>query len=507
MEIRRCIRNEKKGVGVSIVSYALDIMLFERNAIRKVAFLGLMAIAFALPLVGGAPSTLVVQDGVLFDAVKGVMLPHRTILIAAGHIQSVGSLEQPIKTPTGAQVIDARGKFIIPGLIDAHVHLVHVLDFAHLTGDEILPLFLANGVTALRDVGDNVVAEKLIARYAQAHPESCPRVFLCSPLIDGEPPYHRDNGVSWAVTDPAEVPPFVKDMAAWGVTTLKIYVGIKRPVGRVVIEEGHRHNLVVTAHLGAYSAQDAVEDGIDCLEHIWSVFNYILPTQAPEVPSPEEGQKMQPSELEARELRRLEARANVDLGNPKAQALTASLVEHKVMVDPTLVVYQNMLLLPDLPEVYNNPDNALVPERLRKFWPTYTPRVRPQTRELRSKEFRKYQDLTGLLNQAGVTLLAGTDTPEPYVPPGFSLHQELELLVNSGLTPAATLQAATINNARALKKGDELGSIDEGKWADMVILNANPLEDIRNARNIYMVIRGGVVVSKPKTLLQSVPKQ
>ena len=492
---------------MSSVSCALSIRFFKTTAIRKAAFAGLMAIASALPLLGGDPFELVVQDGVLFDAVEGVMLPHRTILIAAGHIRGVGSLEQPIKIPAGARVIDARGKFIIPGLIDAHVHLVHVLDFAHITGDEILPLFLANGVTTLRDVGDNVVAERLIARYAEAHPESCPWFFLCSPLIDGEPPYHRDNGVSWAITDPAQVPALVKDMAAWGVTTLKIYVGITRPVGRVIIEEGHRSGLVVTAHLGSYSAQDAVEDGIDCLEHIWSVFNYILPPDAPQEPGSEERSKMPPSELEARRLRILESRANVDLGNPKARSLIASLVEHKVMVDPTLVVHHNMLLLPDLPDVYANPDNAFVPERLRAFWPTYTPQVSPQTRELRSKEFRKYQELTGLLNQAGVTLLAGTDTPEPYVPPGFSLHQELELLVNSGRTPTATLQAATINNARALNKGDELGSIDEGKRADLVILDANPLEDIRNTRKIYMVIREEVVVSKPQTLLRAVPKQ
>jgi len=478
---------------------------FKTTVVRKSAISTLVVIAISSPLPAGVSSTLVIQGGTLFDSAKGVLLPHRTILIRAGSIQTIGSPEQPLKIPVGARVIDARGKFTIPGLIDAHVHLVHVLDFAHVTGDEILPLFLANGVTTVRDAGDNVVAEELIGRYAEAHPGLCPRVFRCSPFIDGEPPFHRDNGVSWGVTDPAQVPAFVKDMAAWRVTTVKLYVGINRPLGRLVIEEAHRSNLVVTAHLGNYSAQDAVEDGIDCLEHIWSVFNYIFPPDAPQVPSLEEQHKMQPADLEAEELRVLKSRANVDLANPKARGLIASLVQHKVLVDPTLVVYQNMLLLPDLPEVYDNPYNALVPERLRRFWPTYTPSVRPQTREFRSKEFRKYQDLTGLLNQAGVALLAGTDAPEPYVPPGFSLHQELELLVNSGLTPAAALQAATINNARALRKGDELGSIDKGKRADLVILDANPLEDIRNTRKIYMVIRGGLVVSKPKTLLQAVP--
>jgi len=471
------------------------------------SFLILVTIAFPVTLLGSETPPLVVQDGALFDAGKSVLLPHRTILIQAGHIQWIGSSGQSVKIPAHARIIDARGKYIIPGLIDAHVHLVHVLDFAHVTGDEILPLFLANGVTTLRDAGDNIVAEKLIARYADAHPGSCPRVFLCSPFIDRDPPYHRDNGVSWSVTDPTQVPAFVQDVAAWGGTTLKIYVGTQRPVGRVVIEEGHRSNLVVIGHLGDYSAQDAVADGIDCLEHIWSVFNYIFPPNARTMPSSEERHKMLPSDLEALQLRVLESRANVDLSNPKARELIASLMERKVMVDPTLVVFQNMLLLPDMPEVYNNPDNTFAPERLRKFWPTYTPPVKPQTRELRRKEFRKYQDLTGLLYRTGVPLLAGTDTAEPYVPPGFSLHQELELLVDSGLTPAAALQAATINNARALKKSEELGSIDEGKMADIVILNANPLEDIKNTCNIYMVIKGGAMVPEPAALLKSVSRQ
>jgi imidazolonepropionase-like amidohydrolase len=477
------------------------------TAAWRVALLTSMLVAFAAAPLASAQSTLVIRDGTLFDAIKGVLLPHRTIIIESGRIQDIASAEQPTKIPSAARIIDARGKYILPGLIDAHVHLVHVLDFAHITGEEILPLFLANGVTALRDAGDNIVAESLIARYAESHPRSCPRVFLCSPLIDGDPPYHGDNGVSWSVTDPAQVSLFVHDMADWGATTLKIYVGIRRPIGQAVIKEGHHFNLSVTAHLGNYLAQDAVADGIDCLEHIWSVFNYILPPGAPQMPSSDEEHRLRPSEMEVLQLRIQEARANVDLSNPKARALIASLVDHKVLVDPTLVVYQNMLLLPDVPEVYGNPDNAFVPTRLRVFWPTYTPKVQRQARDLRRKEFRKYQDLTTLLYRAGVKLLAGTDTPEPYVPPGFSLHQELELLVGSGLTPTAALQAATINNAQALRKSEELGSIDRGKWADVLILNSNPLEDIHRTRDIYMVMRGGLVVSRPRALLKDVPSR
>lgn len=432
---------------------------------------------------GEAVAALVIQGGSLFDPVSGTMQPGRTIVVEGERIREVGTPARPAAVPRGARVIDARGKFVIPGLIDAHVHLVHRLNFAHVTGDEVLPLFLASGVTALRDTGDEIVAQTLVARFAASHPESCPRVFTASYLLDADPPIHRDIGL--AVTDPARVAEVVADMVAWRVMTLKIYARTSRAVGRRIIEEGHRRGLAVTGHLGGYPAQEAVEDGIDCLEHITSVFDFIIPAAARKQP---------------------DYRANLDLENPQARALIALLAKKQVLVDPTLTVYRNMLLLSDLPEIHRHPDVAAVPERLRSYWHSYrlSQGLAPPTRERRRREFRKYQDLTGILHRAGVPLLAGTDAPEPFCPPGLSLHQELELLVASGLTPGAALRAATINNARALKQADHLGSIAAGKLADMVILGADPMADIRNSRRIEWVIRGGRVCD-PKALRSQVP--
>lgn len=151
-------------------------------------------------------------------------------------------------------------------------------------------------------------------------------------------------------------------------------------------------------------------------------------------------------------------------------------------------------------------DNRHVPERLRTYWDAYRQGqgLAPATRERRRQEFQKYQELTGLLFRAGVPLLAGTDTPEPYCPPGFALHQELELLVEAGIPPAAALQAATINNARALKQENQLGSIEPGKLADLLVVDADPTTDIRNTRKIVHVLRGGIVCD-PRTLLKTVP--
>jgi hypothetical protein len=421
----------------------------------------------------------------VFDTPSGTMKPDRTVVVSGERIEAVGTPQQPAAVPRGATVIDGKGKFLIPGLIDAHVHLVHRLNNAHMTGDEVLPLFLANGVTSVRDTGDEIVAQTLVAHHADAHPAQCPRVFRASGLIDGSPVIHRDIGIP--VTDPALVPALVEDMAGWGVTTLKIYAGTGRPVGRKVIEEGHRRGLVVTGHLSAYAAQDAVADGIDCLEHVWSVFDFSIP---PDVRS-------QPGH-----------RATLDLGNPQCRALVAMLARQKVLVDPTLTVFRNMLLLSDLEEVHRHPDVERMPRRLRDSWDRYRQGqgLARASRDLRRQEFQKYKDLTGIMHRAGVILLAGTDVPEPYCPPGFALHQELELLVESGLTPAAALQAATINNARSLKQGDNLGSIESGKLADMVILSADPTADVRNTRKVEQVIRGGRVCD-PQALLKAIPSR
>ncbi|MFN0018572.1 MAG: amidohydrolase family protein [Pirellulaceae bacterium] len=429
--------------------------------------------------------TVVIEKCAVFDSLRGEILPERTIVIRGEQIISVTGPVEKADIPAGAVKIDGRGKFAIPGLMDAHVHLVHVLDFAHVTGDEVLPLYLAAGVTSIRSTGDEIVAATLVARFAAVHPESSPRVFTCSPLLDAEPPIHRDIGRG--VTDPAQVPTVLDEMLRWNVSTVKIYAGTGRDVGKAIIDEGHRRKLFITAHLGRYSAQHAVADGIDGLEHIWSVFNYVIPAEVAGKPG---------------------HRGNLDLDNRLCNELVAELARRKVFVDPTLAVFRNMILLPDVPEISGHPDNALAPRRLREFWPVYLKRSGcPQGGPLedRRKEFAKIQELTGKLYRAGVPLLVGTDAPEPQVTPGFSLHQELEMLVESGLPPAAALRAATMNNATALRQDQKLGSITAGKLADIVLLSANPLEDIRNTRRIELVLRGGKLC-KPADLLKLVPK-
>jgi imidazolonepropionase-like amidohydrolase len=463
----------------------------------------ILVLWLALRAGAAEPGPLVIRGAQVFDPEGGVFVA-RTLVIEGGHIRGVLAPGGRIDAPAGARVLDAAGTYALPGLIDAHAHLVHLLASAQVTGDEILPLYLANGITTVRDTGDEIVAQKLVARFAEEHPGQAPRVFLASPLIDGDPPYHRGTGR--AVTDAAAVPAFVREMLGWGVATFKIYVGTGPEVGRAVIEEAHRHGARVTAHLGKYTAQQAVADGIDALEHIASVFEYALPADVPVLPPREVRQRLPEGERRALERRVLEARVRASLDNPRARDLVRALVERRVAVDPTLVVYRNWMLLRDVPEIQNHPDHARLPERLRRTWSDLARPVQPDpaTLELRRAEFRKLQELTGTLYRAGVTLLAGTDAPVQYCPPGFAIHQELELLVASGLPPAAALRAATLQNARALGAADRLGTLEEGKLADLVLLDADPLRDIRNTRRIFKVVHGGIA-RDPAELLALVP--
>ncbi len=461
-------------------------------------------------LLGGAAAaaepSLVIRGGQRFDAAAGRMVPFGAIVVAGGRIVAVTPAGDPGPALAPDHVIDARGRYVIPGLIDAHVHLVHVLRDYQVTADEIFPLFLAHGVTTLRDVGDEIVAQRLLQKHAEAHPGTAPQVFLGSPLVDGRPPYHPY--ISVPITDPAKVPAFVDEMSAWGVRTFKLYVGTDRAVGQAVIREAHRHGRWVTAHLAwGYRAQDAVEDGIDSIEHIGSILEFILPPETPRWPPPAERAAFSAPELAARERAILEVKARLDLGAPRVTELVTALARHHVAVSPTLVVYRNWMLLRDRPEVLENPDLREVPARVLDGWRRSAryAALDPATQDLRLRQFAKLQELTRQLHQAGVELLAGTDTPVQFCPPGASMHQELELLVAAGLSPAAALTAATVNNARTLDQTGKLGTLEAGAAADLVILEADPLADIRNTRKILQVVHAGIVTD-PAALRRLVPE-
>ncbi|MBI2795281.1 MAG: amidohydrolase family protein [Gemmatimonadetes bacterium] len=420
---------------------------------------------------------LAIVDTTVFDARTRRLRPHETVVVTGDRVSAIGPAAG-LKAPPGARTIDGRGRYLIPGLIDAHVHLTHVLFQAGVTGDDILPLFLAHGVTSVRSTGDNVPAQALLQRYAASHAGIAPRIFSASYLIDGAAIDHPDVG--WSLTDPAQVPDFVAQMARWQVTTLKIYVGVERPVGRRIIEEAHQRGLVVAGHLERYAPADAATDGIDSLEHIYTIADFARATP--------------------------DDRHSFDPASDATKRLVDHVVAHNVAIDPTLMVFWGTLFFVDVPAVIEHPDNGLVPKRLRDYWLADNPRrlkdFSAGPLAIRWRTFGRYQELVGLLHRSGVRILAGTDSAEPQVTPGAALHHELELLVESGMGAADVLASATLENATILGQDANLGAVEQGKLADLVLLDADPLADIRNTRRIRQVIRGGMALA-PATIMES----
>jgi hypothetical protein len=187
-----------------------------------------------------------------------------------------------------------------------------------------------------------------VLQFTEAHPEKSPRLFRGSPLFDKSPPYHPYASIP--ITSAEQVPRFVDEMAQSGVQTFKIYVGMDRSIGRVIIQEAHRHGRWATGHLRSYRTQDAIEDGINSVEHIESVFDFVTPPEVPVWPLRDERTHL--SALAVASLRRriLEEQIKTDFAHPRAVELIDALVRRRVAVTPTLVVYRNWMLLSDIPK-------------------------------------------------------------------------------------------------------------------------------------------------------------
>ncbi len=396
---------------------------------------------------------IIIRDASVFDSITGKMVPNQTIIIEGQTITAVDRSSEEVRLNSDAVEIDGSGKYIVPGLVDMHVHAVFVLDGAGIRGEEALPFYLKCGVTSIRTMGDALEPVKALAECAKAEPAKYPQLFLGSPFVDADPPFHK-GPVSQGIKDPAAVPAFVQEMADAGVTTMKLYMGVNPEVGRAVIEEAHKRDMTVAGHMVAYPMDQAAQDGIDTVEHV--------------IPWPDK-----PIGADAA---------------PYADILKA-MAEHKAFWTPTLVMMKAMVEGQQF-GLADDPAAAQVPENLRSLSSGLLMSFIPAAqRDQLTGVFDTYLQCVKKANDMGIPMLTGTDGAMTL--PGISLHQELELLVQAGLTPAAALQAATINPARALKQEQTLGSIEPGKQADLVILDANPLDDIKNTRKINTVIHQG----------------
>jgi len=452
--------------------------------------------------------TLSIAHVTIIDAAGNPPQPDMTVVISGDRITTVAPSSR-IKLPANGEVVDGRGKFLIPGLWDSHVHLT-LAGNQELTRDWMAPMLIAYGVTTVRDMGGDWKRIQDLRQDIAAGRTAGPRIFAPGPFVDG-PPSQTDVNTS-VVTTADEARAAVHRLKSQGVDFIKVQANLSWTSYRAVMDEAARISIPVAGHVPeAISAFDVVRAGQRSIEHI----SPVIPGDAGVMLACSRNQEKLRGEMLAQEKlsedksvdqqqlrqrrRQLQRQIAETRDDETCANLIALFVQNSVRAVPTQVFGQRFapLTLDDLPD-----DDAmkLVPFSTRAHWDDRRKEIisasGPDDFALRRLLFDKSRELVGLMHRAGVILLAGTDAMDAYVLPGAGLHEELELMVEAGLTPLEALQTATRNPAQFMNKLDTLGTIERGKIADLVLLDADPLQQIGNIRRIAAVIVGGRLVSQ-----------
>ena len=393
-----------------------------------------------------------------------------TVIVTGERITDIGKTGK-LSIPRGAQVVEGARKFLIPGLWDMHVHL-------SITTEASLPAFIANGVTGVRDMGGDLSQidgwRKRVAAGLLG-----PRIFRAGPLVDGP---KKTAMYRLTVNNPTEARQAVISLKQQGVDFIKVHNRVPRDAYLALADECRKQGITFVGHIPrGISAEEASEAGQKSIEHTESLIEAAAFQQGSTAKSPEQ--------------------ALATYTDERRKALFALFVKNGTWYCPTLIEYRNFSFETD-PSVLDDPRQkylaSATKEYIEKFFPV-PPRTTPVEQYAgRRALFQKLLELVGEMQRAGVGILAGTDPPARGVFPGFSLHDELALLVQAGLTPMEALQAATRNPATFLGKLNSFGTIEKGKIADFVLLEANPLEDIHNTGRVAAVVIGGRLILKPE---------
>jgi imidazolonepropionase-like amidohydrolase len=425
-----------------------------------------------VPPAAPCADVVAITHATVVDVETGALLPDRTVLIRAGRIEAVAPAAE-LSPPADADVLDATGRYLIPGLWDMHVHWYTPTE---------LPLFLANGVTGVRQMFGSTIHHAW--RKAQAAGDLlAPRQVIASRIVDGPRPIWP---YSIAVGTAEEGTAAVRTALDEGADFIKVYSLLPPDAWRAVAEESRRLGVRFEGHVPAsVSALEAADAGQATIEHCTGV----LLAGSTE----EEALREQALARDGRQDERALLAARTQ-DPDKARRLHEGFVANGTWMCPTLTVLHAMSSLDD--EAFlADPRLRYMSAFVRGQWdPARDGRLAGRSAEGWAGALETYEAVRGsvrAMHAAGVRFLAGTDALNPYCFPGFSLHDELELLVGCGLLPLDALRAATWNPALYLGATDRAGSVAPGKAADLVLLEADPLQDIAHTRGIVAVVAGG----------------
>lgn len=432
----------------------------------------------------------------VIDAKEGLQ-KNMTVLVKDNRIIKVAKAAD--MAPTGAkQTIVGTGKYLIPGLWDAHVHLV----FTEGLESSMFRLFLAHGVTSIRDTGGQLKLVLPEREKARKDPQNAPRVMVAGPLLDGKPTVYdgstpNNPHLGLGAGTVAEAEKNADEMIAAKVDLLKAYEMLTPEAFKAILAKGKAAGLPISGHVPlSMDVVEASDAGMSSMEHMRNLefacasdWEDLLTTRQKML---FDGQEEVGSTLRRNihKAQRTHAVANQDA--VRRTEVLKHLADNGTWQIPTFSIMtafsERFVTRRDWQRSF-----TYLPSEIRDTWTKNSIAFARDTPEdPASKEYAKWMfDMVGYMQEAGVEIMAGTDCPIFFLTPGYSLHEELALLVKAGMTPLQAIGAATTKPAAYFKLDKELGLIQEGFFADLVVLDANPLEDIRNTIKINAVIRDG----------------
>ena len=450
-----------------------------------------VAVALVSCTASEPPADLAIQNVTVIDAANGAR-EALTVLVRDGRITAVQPADEEV---VATEIVDGSGQYLIPGLWDFHVHLTYDARFT-----EAMPgLFLNHGITSIRDTGGPLELVVPAVESIRAEGAIAPRVFFAGPLMDGEHVvYDGENMPLLAISNPdAETARAnMARLADAGVDFVKIYEMVSPEVFAVLVEEAQSRGLPMDGHVPLSMQARDVGPHVQSLEHLRNI--EMDCTANPDVAVAERRQLLtNPDGIPGGTLRsqlhrtyRLPSVAAYDEAGCR-EVLASMMTTIQV---PTLRLNALSLQPPfarsDWGEVLEK-----LPADVAADWGA--PGVGPLGGRNDDAAFPNWSlFLVDLMHQAGVPIGAGTDTPIAFAAPGYSLHSELEMLVRAGLSPIEALRSATLRPAEFFGLEGEMGTIEPGRLADLVLLSGNPLDDITQTRSVQAVVTKGQLLDR-----------
>lgn len=438
---------------------------------------------------------LCIQNITTIDPTDGAR-ENQTVIIKDGKILKVAPTPE-LKLSSGNQIIDGTGKYLIPGLWDAHIHFAYIEALA----PSMFDLFLLYGITSVRDTGGKTDLVLKWREAARANPTEAPRVMVAGPLLDGIPtvydgamPGYPPLGVGSGSVEAVEQ--LVTKLDSLDVDFLKAYEMLTPEQFYKVVEMSRRYGLKITGHVPlSMDVIGASNAGLNSMEHFRNlelscasnaeellIQRHVLLKKGKNLPGGELRSSIHSAQREV-------AVKNYD--EKKADEILQVLAKNQTWQIPTLALNTGFTRRP-----YGKPEwqesFEYLPDPIRDEWKmTIQASMGDEPEPFRLQYSQWMLNMAAKVHRAGIPMMAGTDTPIGFLTPGLSLHEELIIMVEAGMSPQEALKTATVNPAKYFGLEGELGSIRESYWADLLILSANPLEDIRNTQKIEGVIKQG----------------